>query len=270
MRASASGCVTGTGVAVAAGQVASFTLDGYAAPGKPDVYGPTVGGPGENLEWRVFGNDPNRDPVQFKFDFGDGTTSDWTEFIKDGSLYKSHIYENKGSYQLKVKSRDCDLMESDWTTKEITIKEPERPGDLRIFIVNLGGWTNLHPGETKYGGYFVVQNQGDLLLRWEISDWPDWGTWDFAPDYGDTHGGYGTTVHVIVTAPNVKKGVWTGEIKVVNKDNSDDFEILVVSMTTPKNKASNTPLFNILKNVLQNYPNLFPLLQQLFQRFFNL
>jgi hypothetical protein len=100
-------------------------------------------------------------------------------------------------------------------------------------------WSNIEPGATVEGS-FEVSNEGDDFssLNWEIESFPDWGTWTFEPDSGtDLSPEEGTImVNVSVVAPNDTGTEFTGEIKVVNADNISDYEIISVSLSTPKNK----------------------------------
>ena len=100
-------------------------------------------------------------------------------------------------------------------------------------------WSNIEPGATVEGS-FEVSNEGDDFssLNWEIESFPDWGTWTFEPDSGtDLSPEEGTIiVNVSVVAPNDTGTKFTGEIKVVNTDNTSDYEIISVSLSTPKNK----------------------------------
>jgi len=100
-------------------------------------------------------------------------------------------------------------------------------------------WSNIEPGATVEGS-FEVTNEGDDFssLNWEIESFPDWGTWTFEPDSGTDLSPEGGTiiVDVSVVAPNDTGTKFTGEIKVVNTDNTSDYEIISVSLSTPKNK----------------------------------
>lgn len=241
MRATASGFITGTGTAVAAGQVASITLGGYGTPYKPDFRGPWYGDPGETLEFCVLVDDANGDPMQVKFDFGDGTTTDWSDFVEDRDLfYVSHVYENEGSYQLRAKAKDCDLLESGWMEVQIKIQEPQLP-DLYIFRASLG-WADVAPGFPVFGD-ITLGNCGDpgTHLNWEITEWPSWGSWTFDPMRGSCKQGDYGYITVRVVAPDVKDSYWYGEIKIVNINDPDDFEILSTGLATPKDKVIDTP-----------------------------
>jgi len=125
---------------------------------------------------------------------------------------------------------------------------------------------DLHFGNVTAGATlessFTVENAGGGLLGWQITDEPSWGTWSFNPEQGDElEQGSPVTVQVTVIAKK-EKNDYAGVIIVENKDNPGDFCTIDVSMTTPRNKAINTPFLDFL----ENYLNLFPILQRLLLR----
>jgi len=121
LRASASGFITGTGVAVAAGAVESITINGYAPPNTPTVNGPGSGTAGQTYSFSAVSTDPNGDDIKYQFDWGDGNI-EWTDFEESGiPVSISHQYEYGGIYTIKVKAKDKDLLESNYGTHTITI-----------------------------------------------------------------------------------------------------------------------------------------------------
>lgn len=135
---------------------------------------------------------------------------------------------------------------------------------------------DLHFGNVKSGstvtGDFLVINIGDpsSLLDWEVESYPDWGIWTFTPASGDDlASGGSTTVNVSIVAPKqvALVGSWmeprdeefTGQVKVVNKENSSDFCIVDVSMMVPVHHE--VPPFLVLERLLERFPHAFPLLR---------
>jgi len=60
--------------------------------------------------------DPDGDQLYYLFDFGDGVTSFWYGPYDSGEeCNASHIWFEKGSYQVKVKAQDSNGAESDWS-----------------------------------------------------------------------------------------------------------------------------------------------------------
>ena len=125
-------------------------------------------------------------------------------------------------------------------------------------------WSDIQIGETV-SDTFSVKNNGDAfsLLDWEIIDWPDWGTWTFSPKSGTdlTPEDGAKTVTVTVTAPEEKNEVFSGDIKIVNKHNSNDVCTIPVVLKTP---VSTKLFLSIL------YQRNFPLLIKIFQNLFNI
>jgi len=70
------------------------------------------------------------------------------------------------------------------------------------------------------------------------------------------------TVDVEVVAPNEPNKEFTGDVKVVNSEDSNDFDLIPVLLKTPRNKAINNPFLKWL----QSPPYLFPLMQKLLQQ----
>ena len=122
LRATASACLTGTGSAVTMGQVSQITIDGIAAPNKPNVNGPSSGKTG-SYTFSFVSTDPNDDKIQYKINWGDGQISEYSEFYNSGEVsYKTHNYNKKGTYTIIVKAIDIDKMEShDYGTHTIKI-----------------------------------------------------------------------------------------------------------------------------------------------------
>jgi hypothetical protein len=98
-------------------------------------------------------------------------------------------------------------------------------------------WTNVHPGQ-MVNGSFQVQNIGapGSLLNWTINvSSLTWGIWSCTPDSGEnlTPEDGQVTVSVSVIAPNEKKSTFEGNLRVENKDNPNDFDVIPVSLKTP-------------------------------------
>jgi C1A family cysteine protease len=125
-------------------------------------------------------------------------------------------------------------------------------------------WTKVKT-ETEVVGNFTVENIGDAfsLLDWEITDYPEWGNWTFNPLNGyDLKPEDGSIiVEVSVVAPSDENKEFTGEIKIVNKEDTDDFEIITVSLKTPRVK---TFYLNIMEKILERFPAIKILISPIF------
>jgi len=126
-------------------------------------------------------------------------------------------------------------------------------------------WTDISAGSIVTGS-FMIANVGEpgSELNWEIESYPTWGIWTLVPSSGTgLTPEMGTiTVDVEVVAPNEVNKEFTGDVKVVNSEDSYDFDLVPVYLKTPRNKAINNPFLNWLKC----HPNVFPLLQKLLQQ----
>ena len=122
-------------------------------------------------------------------------------------------------------------------------------------------WSNVKPGSINQGS-FTIENVGTSgsLLDWNITDWPDWGSWTFTPPNGeDLIPGDGLqTITVFVTAPDQKDDTFSGSITIENIHNKDDSCTIPVSLTTPKSHPFR------LQNIIERLFSQFPILQNLF------
>jgi hypothetical protein len=138
-----------------------------------------------------------------------------------------------------------------------------------VYIPNLDcigtlQWTDVKAGSTV-GSSFQVKNIGDPTseLYWRIEEYPEWGNWTFNPDHGDalTPEENYRTVQVTVIAPPEKKSDFAGFVKVINVNDPSDFEMIPVSLETPRNKAF---YVNILEKIFERFPNMFPFFKMIF------
>ncbi|EMR74891.1 subtilisin-like serine protease [Thermoplasmatales archaeon SCGC AB-540-F20] len=137
-----------------------------------------------------------------------------------------------------------------------------------LYCIGSLSWTDVKPGSTVTDT-FKVQNVGDpgSLLDWEITEWPDWGSnssWTFTPISGEdlTPADGAVTVEVEVVAPDEENTDFEGVVNVTNTIDPDDFEIIDVSLATPKNKAFNYN-FPLISWLLERFPNMFPILRHI-------
>lgn len=86
--------------------------------------GPDTGTPGTSYSFTATTTDPDGDQVAFRFDWGDGSESDWTSYVGSGSsVSKSHSWSSEGAYYVRVKARDTYNAESGWSSGHpITIR----------------------------------------------------------------------------------------------------------------------------------------------------
>jgi len=138
-----------------------------------------------------------------------------------------------------------------FTIRHYTLDEPEEE-DLDC-EGNLN-WKDVKSKVTIEGS-FKVKNIGksESLLDWKISSFPDWGNWTFNPESGKnlTPEDGDITVFVSVIAPKEKSKTFEGYIVVENQNNSQDFDVIPVYLTTYRNKIAS---INFFLRIFDNFP----------------
>jgi hypothetical protein len=96
-----------------------------------------------------------------------------------------------------------------------------------------------------------------------VNNTPTWGTWSFTPSSSEslTPAQGPVTVQVYVVVPKEKNAVFQGNITVVNKENSSDYCMIPVTLTTPLSQDIEHQGF--LARLLVRFPHAFPILRYL-------
>jgi len=95
-----------------------FTItDDYDPPKKPNKpTGPIVGKPGVDYTYYTSPADPNENQRFYKWDWGDGTFSDWLgPYNSDENIEATHAWAKKDIYEIRVKAKDVYDVESEWS-----------------------------------------------------------------------------------------------------------------------------------------------------------
>ena len=111
--------------------------------------------------------------------------------------------------------------------------QPTTPDLEKISDISV---SDAKPGRTTTTS-FTIENVGQDLscLHWEIAEYPDWGSWSFSPQSAnDLKPGVDEVVQVSIDMPNERNTEFSGELKVVNKENQNDFVTIQISITTSK------------------------------------
>ena len=149
-------------------QLLAFGGEQNQPPEKPETpSGPTEGLVNQELTYTTQTQDPEGDPLYYKWQFGTYST-DWLGPYSSGEeASASHIFTSTGTYEIKVKARDSPYeAESDWSDPiEVVISEllPELQIDvsggigLTIAISNIGdvNATNVEVLGNITGGLFI-------------------------------------------------------------------------------------------------------------------
>jgi len=134
--------------------------------------GSDSGTPGTSYSFTATTTDPDGDQVAFKFDWGDGSQSDWTSFVNSGSsASKSHSWSTEGTYYVKVKAKDAYNAESGWSSGHQII--------IRAVVLEVDP-SSLDFGEVGKGSIetvtFRAYNAGGGTLSGTISANRNWIT----------------------------------------------------------------------------------------------
>ncbi|MFO7676163.1 MAG: fibronectin type III domain-containing protein [bacterium] len=101
------------------------------APAVPDLLGPTTGRPGDTLVFTVAAVDPDGGEVGYKFSWGDTSALEWSPYYASGQpVARMRAYQDTGRFPVRVKARDTEGAESDWSESllvRIALLPPARP-----------------------------------------------------------------------------------------------------------------------------------------------
>ncbi|PNX48874.1 MAG: hypothetical protein BV457_02880 [Thermoplasmata archaeon M9B1D] len=90
--------------------------NGTAPPLTPTISGPSSGKVNTEYPYQSSTTDPEGDQVFYRFDWGDGTNSEWVGPFDSGTVVGAkHKWSVKGSYEIKVKAKDTNGAESEWS-----------------------------------------------------------------------------------------------------------------------------------------------------------
>ena len=92
-------------------------LIGNKAPNRPDSpVGEINGITGNIYEYTALTTDHEEDNIYYMFDWGDGTKSRWLGPFESGTeITKSNVWNNTGTYYVRVKAKDTYGSESEWS-----------------------------------------------------------------------------------------------------------------------------------------------------------
>ena len=100
----------------------TMTISKYCTEDYPNIpvisSGTIKGCTNAECSFSAYATDPKNDYLQYRFDFGDETISDWTKLVSSGTtLTVTHIWENAGEYEIKAQTRDQYGLVSEWSEK---------------------------------------------------------------------------------------------------------------------------------------------------------
>jgi len=108
------------------------------SPDVPDrPSGPTTGKPDVEYTYTTRTIDPNGGQVYYWFDWGDDTNGEWIGPYESGEEASAkHIWDEKGSYQIKVKAKNTAEIQSEWS-ESLPISMPKNRALFDNLLLNL-------------------------------------------------------------------------------------------------------------------------------------
>jgi len=97
--------------------------------------GPSSGKTGKEYSYSSVSIDPDGDNIYYLFDWGDDSNSGWLGPYDSGDIVSaSHVWDNEGSYEIRVKAKDIYGKESEWSDP-LSISMPKTK-----LIDNINSW----------------------------------------------------------------------------------------------------------------------------------
>jgi len=109
---------------------------------------------------------------------------------------------------------------------------------------------NAKPNSTIQKSFYI-QNLGSSFskLQWDVKSYPNWGEWTFSTDLDNIYPEYGLQqINVTINIPDETSQSFEGEIIVVNKNNPDDSDTILISISTPAEDVKQNSLFQRIRN----------------------
>jgi hypothetical protein len=162
------------------------TSDPPSTPQTP--VGPTHGTRFIEYTYSSSAVDPNGDQIFYKFNWGDGTATDWLGPFPSGiTVSAPHEWTELGTFPVKVRARDINMATSDWSEPlmvEIVLNDPpDAP-------------TITGPGEGSPGTMYLFVMQSTDINGDNVYFFVDWGDNTTTDWFGPfASGGQATATH---------------------------------------------------------------------------
>ena len=114
-----------------------FEPDNNTKPEKPSKpIGITSGRIKTEYLYRSKSTDPDGDHLYFLFDWGDNTNSSWIRSNQLGECTATHVWDNTGIYEVRVKVKDIYGFESNWSDP-LSVNMPKNRDSSNIYLLKL-------------------------------------------------------------------------------------------------------------------------------------
>ncbi len=126
--------------------------------------------------------DIDGDYISYKFDWGDGNSSTWSEYLpSNATISMSHSWDSISNYEIKVIARDEQSLNSSWSDSlVIIVLEKNNTENPPIVIINTSIDSNVSDKTIVFDASKSYDTSGEIVNY----------TWDF----GDGEFGYGIKV----------------------------------------------------------------------------
>ncbi len=155
-------------------------VSGIPAPSKPITpSGTEYGEIGQTYTYRSRCTHPDDLDVQYRWSFGDGTTTEWSDFVAPDTLVSmAHSWDHEGYYGVRVQARDTDGYEGLWSDSLlVTISYPN---DAPLKPAVPTGPTQVETGEQATFSFQTQDPDGDEIqyrMSWGDGTYSDWTEW---------------------------------------------------------------------------------------------
>jgi len=108
-------------------------------PNKPDIpEGPTEGVANQDYIFNCTTTDPQNDDISYQWDWGDEISGWLGPYDSGDTVTVSHVWDEKGDYNIKVKAKDVNGEESPWSDPlPITMPKNKAINPFTIFLERL-------------------------------------------------------------------------------------------------------------------------------------
>ena len=157
--------------------------------------GPGSGDVNVSYTFSSSATDPDGDNVAIRFDWGDGTYSNWSSFVSSGTpVSMTHSWSNPGTYYVKAQAKDVHGATSNWSTgHQIVISGGGGGVRVEYYINNVYKgtvtdtvynyesdlkWVGLHSGDfiAIYDAVVIQTQEGDTLWTDDFESYAT-GSW---------------------------------------------------------------------------------------------
>jgi len=116
--------------------------------------------------------DDDNDTIRLRFDWGDGSFSDWTSFVSSNvSVSLSHMWTNVSSYNISVIAQDEHGQNSSWSnTFNVTISQAETEKQAIVEIVASSDNISTNESILFDASYCYVPDSTIVSYEWEFGD----------------------------------------------------------------------------------------------------